>query len=121
MESTNLVLVGYYIYLPIVIALVIFVSKKLFSSGEYFMKDIFHGQDEIAMATNKLFEVGFYLMNIGFALYIIKLYRITTAQGLVESLSYKIGGFSIYLGLMLMLNLYLFMRGRKRAQLKYEA
>ena len=34
---------------------------------------------------------------------------------LVERLSYKIGGFSIYLGLMLFLNLYFFFRGKRKA------
>jgi F0F1-type ATP synthase assembly protein I len=32
---------------------------------------------------------------------------------MLETLSYKIGGFSIYLGLMLFFNLYLFFRGRR--------
>ena len=85
------------------------------------MLDIFHGEEGIAVATNKLFEVGFYLLNIGFALYTIKLGHILTSQGLVENLSVKIGGFSIYLGVVLFLNLYLFLRGRKNARRKLEA
>ena len=36
-------------------------------------------------------------------------------QSLIEELSYKIGGFSIYLGIMLFLNLYLFFRGKRKA------
>lgn len=80
------------------------------------MLDIFHGQEPIALATNKLFEVGFYLLNVGFAFYTIRLYNISNTQKLVENLSEKIGGFSIYLGLVLFLNLYLFLRGRKNAR-----
>ena len=38
-----------------------------------------------------------------------------TYQVLIEKLSYKIGGFSIYLGLMLFLNLYFFFRGKRKA------
>jgi len=116
MEGTNLVLTGYFIYLPLVLALTYYVSKTLFKSGERFMLDIFHGQEEIAVATNKLFEVGFYLLNIGFALYTLKMYRIISVQSLVENLSTKIGGFAIYLGVVLFFNLYLFMRGRKHAR-----
>lgn len=120
MENQNLILTGYLIYLPIVIALTLFVSKTLFKSGKYYMLDIFHGEEDIAIATNKLFEVGFYLLNIGFALYTVKLSRILTTQSLVENLSVKIGGFSIYLGVVLFLNLYLFLRGRKNARRKLE-
>ena len=72
MESTKIV-IAYFIYLPIVIGLTIFVSKKLFESGKSFMVEIFRGQENIAIATNKLFEVGFYLVNIGWALVIMKI------------------------------------------------
>lgn len=112
----NLVVVGYFIYLPIAVLLTYYVSKTLFGNGKQFMLDIFHGQESIALATNKLFEVGFYLLNIGFALYTIKIYHLATVQGLIETLSTKIGGFSIYLGVILFFNLYLFMRGRKHAR-----
>lgn len=116
MENTNLILIGYFIYLPIVIVLTIYVAKTLFKNGLQFMLDIFHGEQEIAVATNKLFEVGFYLLNIGFALYIIKIYAIRDNQDLIETLSEKIGGFAIYLGIVLFFNLFLFMRGRKAAR-----
>ena len=64
------------------------------------MLDIFKGREEIANATNKLFETGFYLLNLGFALMILKISLDDNSyQDLVETLSYKIGGFSIYLGI----------------------
>ena len=80
------------------------------------MLDIFKGREEIANATNKLFETGFYLLNLGFALMILEIYLYKDSyQELIEKLSYKIGGFSIYLGIMLFLNLYFFFRGKRKA------
>ena len=81
------------------------------------MLDIFKGREDIAQATNKLFETGFYLLNIGFALMILELnlYQ-DTYQALIERLSYKIGGFAIYLGIMLFFNLYFFFRGKRKAK-----
>ena len=80
------------------------------------MLDIFKGREEIANATNKLFETGFYLLNLGFALMILEMNMYDdTYQVLIEKLSYKIGGFSIYLGIMLFLNLYFFFRGKRKA------
>lgn len=116
METTK-ILTGYFIYLPIALLLTFIVSRTLFKNGKIFMLDIFKGREEIANATNHLFETGFYLLNIGFALMILKLdvYE-DTYQELVEALSYKIGGFSIYLGVMLFLNLYFFFRGKKKAK-----
>lgn len=119
--ETSKIFIGYIIYLPIAITLTYFVSKTLFRNGKTFMIDIFKGKDDIALATNRLFEVGFYLLNIGWALLILKIdnYRFNdTYQNLIEILSFKIGGFSIYLGLMLFLNMYLFFRGRKKSKQK---
>lgn len=116
METTK-ILTGYFIYLPVALALTFFVSRTLFRNGKVFMLDIFKGREEIAGATNTLFETGFYLLNVGFALMILRLdSTVTTNQKLVEALSYKIGGFSIYLGLMLFLNLYFFFRGKRKAK-----
>jgi len=116
METTK-ILIGYFIYLTIALLLTFIVSRTLFKNGKIFMLDIFKGREEIANATNHLLETGFYLLNIGFALMILKLdiYK-DTYQALVEALSYKIGGFSIYLGVMLFLNLYFFFRGKRKAK-----
>jgi hypothetical protein len=39
-----------------------------------------------------------------------------TNQEVVETLASKLGGFAIYLGVMLFLNLFLFFRGRKKSR-----
>jgi hypothetical protein len=116
METTK-ILIGYAIYLPIAIFLTYYVSRTLFQNGKIYMLDIFKGREEIANATNKLFETGFYLLNLGFALMILTINEYKNDyQTLIEALSYKIGGFSIYLGLMLFLNLYFFFRGKRKAK-----
>ncbi|MCK8480070.1 hypothetical protein [Psychroserpens algicola] len=119
MENSKII-IGYLIYLPVVILLTIYVSKMLFKNGKYFMLDIFKGQEDIALATNKLFEIGFYLINIGWALLILKISYYSasemSSQTLIEILSKKIGGFSIYLGVMLFINLFFFFRGRRKSR-----
>jgi len=109
---------AYMIYLPIVITLTVLVSQFLFKNSKTFMIDIFHQKEDIAMATNSLFKIGFYLLNIGFALCIIEFFQIETVERFVVALSKKIGGFSIYLGVMMLLNLLLFLKGRKHAMNK---
>jgi bacteriorhodopsin len=115
--ETSKILIGYFIYLPVAITLTLIVSRALFRNSKIFMLDIFKGREEIANATNKLFETGFYLLNIGFALMILEMDIYTnTYQELIEDLSYKLGWFSIYLGAMLFLNLYFFFRGKRKAK-----
>lgn len=75
----------------------------MFKNEKIYILDIFEGREELAEATNKLFETGFYLLNLGFALMILQLelYK-DLYQSLVEAMSYKIGGFAIYLDIMLL-------------------
>jgi len=119
----NTFVLTYLIYLPVVIGLTLYVARTLFRNGRVFMLDIFKGKADIADATNRLFEVGFYLINIGFALRIMRVNNhwgadaYDTTQELVEVLAGKIGGFAIYLGVMLFLNMWLFFRGRRKARI----
>ena len=117
LQNQQIAITAYLIYLPVALTLTIFVAHTLFKNGKIFMLDIFSGREEIASATNKLFEVGFYLLNIGFALLILRFnYDLENKQIMIEALSYKIGGFSIYLGIMLFFNMYLFFRGKRKSR-----
>jgi hypothetical protein len=112
--KTGLNFTAYLVYLPVVILLTWYVAHILFKNGKVFMLDIFHGKEEIAFSTNRLFETGFYLLNLGFALVMMEIAtEIFNVRTMLEILSTKIGGFAIYLGLMLFFNLYLFFRGRR--------
>jgi hypothetical protein len=133
---TTKIVLAYMIYLPLALGLTLYVARTLFTNGRTFMLDIFKGKEDIANATNKLFEVGFYLLNMGFALLILKIDQgerfeydptigeqvithtriLDTNQEMVEALASKLGGFAIYLGVMLFLNLFLFFRGRKKSR-----
>jgi nitrate reductase gamma subunit len=81
------------------------------------MLDIFHQDNKIAESTNVLFKIGFYLINMGFALVIMELKYVQDMTGLAEDLSSKIGGYSMYLGFILLLFLLFFLKGRKSARL----
>jgi predicted PurR-regulated permease PerM len=115
----SLIVIAYSIYLPVVIILTLYVANNLFKNSIVYMKDIFNNREEIAWATNTLFKIGFYLLNIGFALYILEInYAPDTTQSVIEVLSRKIGGFSIYLGIMLFMNMYMFFRGKNVSRRK---
>ena len=112
--QTSLNFIAYLVYPPVVIMLTWYVARVLFRNGRIFMLDIFHGEADIALSTNRLFETGFYLLNLGFAFLVMEISGdIESSRTLMEILSHKIGGFSIYLGIMLFFNLYLFFRGRR--------
>ena len=117
--NTHFIEIAYYIYLPFVILLTFYVATTLFNNSKVYMLDIFNNRESIALSTNSLFKIGFYLLNVGFALFILPIYEtIETRQRVIEVLSSKIGGFCIYLGAMLFLNMYLFFRGKHIAKMK---
>ncbi len=114
---SNKIVLAYLIYLPAALGLTFYVARTLFRNARVFMLDIFRGKADIADSTNRLFEVGFYLLNAGFALWILRIPgTVEDHQELVEVLAQKIGGFAIYLGVMLFVNMYLFFRGRRKSR-----
>ena len=118
--KTDFNFIAYLIYLPVIIVLTWYVAHTLFKNSKVFMLDIFGGKEQIAYSTNTLFETGFYLLNLGFALLIMEVsFQIESSRNLLEILSSKVGGFAIYLGIMLFFNLYLFFRGRRISKMKH--
>lgn len=113
------ILITYSLYLIITISLTIWVAKTLFGNGKVFLLDIFHGNEELAQAVNKLLIVGFYLVNIGYAVDTLQVSdNITNARELIELLSLKVGGIILILGGMHFFNMFVFFRLRKRALLE---
>ena len=112
----NNILVLYTAYLIITIVLTIWVAHTLFKNGQVFLIDIFHGNKELADAVNNLLWVGFYLVNIGYAVYTLRTTDLVqTARELVEVLSLKVGAIILILGCMHFMNMFIFFRLRKRA------
>ena len=72
-SNLNMVVIAYIVYLPIAVLLTYYVARTLFKNAKVFMLDIFRGREEIANSTNRLFQLGFYLLNLGFALLILEI------------------------------------------------
>ena len=112
----NYIIITYCFYLTITIALTIWVARTLFKNGKVFLVDIFHGNKELADSVNNLLLVGFYLVNIGYAVYTLQVTsNITNFQEVIEKLSLKVGFIILILGAMHFFNLYIFFTLRKKA------
>ncbi len=132
----DLIVTTYIAYLPVAILLTFIVARIFFKNSKIFMLDIFSGREEIAMSTNKLFETGFYLLSLGFALFRMKInkysftknsyevvegarQRVETLvygkQELFEVLSNKVGVLAVVLGLMVFFLMFMLFRGKKKS------
>lgn len=120
----NYIIITYCFYLVITIALTVWVARTLFKNGKVFLIDIFHGNKELADSVNNLLLVGFYLINIGYAVYTLQVTSsVTNFQEVIEKLSLKIGLIILILGAMHFFNLYIFFTLRKKAtqEARYKA
>lgn len=107
----------YFLYLPISIALTVWVARTLHKNGRIFLVDTFGGNDKLADSVNHLLVVGFYLINIGYVTLALRYgTKPTDLQTGFEFLSTKIGMVLLVLGGMHFFNLYVFSKTRKNTQ-----
>jgi len=111
----NLTIVAYLIYLPVALAMTIWVARTLHRNGRVFLVQAFRGNAEMADSVNHLLVVGFYLINIGF---ITAALRYGTKpvdwQETIEFLSTKLGIVLLVLGGMHFFNMFNFDKMRRK-------
>lgn len=113
----NLIIPAYVVYAIFVTALTFFVAKILFKNSETFMMIIFNDRENLALATNRLFRVGFFLFAFGIGMWYLSIsYDVIGFKTLFEILSVKVGSFTIFIGILFFANLYMFFRGMKVAK-----
>jgi hypothetical protein len=113
----NHTITTYAIYLPVTILLTIWVANTLFKNGKVFLIEIFHGNKELSDSVNNLLLVGFYLVNIGYAVYTLQIdTNVVSVQDMLERLSVKVGFIILLLGAMHFFNLFVFFNLRKKAK-----
>jgi hypothetical protein len=105
----------YGVYLAITLGVTVWVGRTLHANGKAFLVDTF-GSEQIADSVNHLLVVGFYLINIGYVCFVLKLQeRPEDVASAIELLSAKLGLVLIVLGVMHFFNLLLFSRFRSAA------
>ncbi len=108
-------LVGLYlVYAVVALGLVVWLGRTLYANGSIFLRDVFDDQD-LARAVNHLLVVGFYLLNLGFALMLHQVAEGSQSlTGAVNELFVKIGTLLLSLGVIHLLNMMVFWRIRTR-------
>lgn len=117
MTSQPLLLV-YLPYAAIAVTLTVWLARALSRHGEVFLRAVFPQRPELADAINQLLVIGFYLVNLGWALLLLRADEVTavTATGAVAVLTERLGTLLLLLGLAHLANLYVFHRIRRGAE-----
>ncbi|WP_350280132.1 hypothetical protein [Kribbella sp. HUAS MG21] len=114
----NMTVTAYLVYLIVAVPLTIWVARTLSRNGRIFLVDVFHGNEDFADAVNRLLVVGFYLVNLGFVtLFLRGGSAVADARGVFEQLSVKLGIVMLVLGVMHLMNVWIFSKIRTRSRL----
>jgi hypothetical protein len=109
----------YLVYATASLGLTFWLARTLFANGAIFLEDVFSDSPRLSEAVNRLLVVGFYLLNLGYALVTLKVGAVAvTPVGAIEVLAMKLGGLMLVLGAIHFANLYLFHRVRRRSQIR---
>jgi hypothetical protein len=111
----NMTVINYLVYLAVTVPLTIWVARALQRHGGVFLVDVFHGDAKLATSVNQLLVIGFYLLNFGYVAFFMKGEAIDNSVNLMEIVVRKIGGVSLMLGLVHLVNVWAFNTFRKRA------
>jgi vacuolar-type H+-ATPase subunit I/STV1 len=92
----------YLLYIGLSVVLTVWVGQTLFKNGRVFLLENYGDKPNLADAINHMLLVGFYLINIGFIAYTMKISGAGPSSWTeaLEFLSVKIGFVAIILGVM---------------------
>ena len=105
-------------YAAIAVVLTIWLARQLSRHGEVFLHAVFPDRHDLADAINQLLVIGFYLVNIGWALLLLRAneIRVENPTDAVALLTTRLGTLLLLLGIAHLANLYVFHRVRRGAE-----
>jgi hypothetical protein len=111
----NHTVIAYLIYLPVAVAMTVWVARTLHRNGRVFLLQAFRGREDMADSVNHLLVVGFYLINLGFIATALRYgEKPHDVQQVIEFLSTKLGIVMVVLGGMHFFNMFNFDKMRRK-------
>ncbi len=111
---------AYAVYLIVSLGVTVWVARMLHQNGRVFLIDAFQGKQDLADSVNKLLVVGFYLINVGWAVSALETSApLDTVRAAIELVSSKIGTILLVVGGMHFLNLFVLNRFRRNGLERY--
>lgn len=110
-------LIPYYaVYIGSALAVTIWLARTLFNNGAVFLADTFDTRPELASAVNRLLVTGFFMLNLGYALFLTGIGQVETAAEATEELARRIGFLLVSLAVVHFVNLVVFNRIRANSR-----
>ncbi len=114
--------ITYSVYIILVMVITVLIANTLSKNGEVFLIDGFQGNVALAKSINHMLVVGFYLVNLGFALLQMESNRsITSIDESLAFLSAKIGFVLLVLGAVHFFNLWVINKFKNNQLARHDA
>ncbi len=112
-------LVGVYaVYIACALALTIWLARTLYRSGAIFLEEVFDTLP-VAEAVNRLLVTGFFMINLGYAFFLLNGNGADTPAEAMQTLVQKLGVLLLTLGAVHFVNVYVFWRLRRRNEVRH--
>ncbi|MCB9233866.1 MAG: hypothetical protein H6581_19575 [Bacteroidia bacterium] len=102
----NYPLLSYCIYLPLTVFIMVYVGWQCYKHGEIYLEQIFGHETGLVKAINKTLLVGYYLVNLGYAVFTLSMgMESSSLPEMIHSLSTKLGIILLVLALLHYVNM----------------
>src|SRR5919199_908500 len=108
MPNDQNVIVVYAVYSAGALAVTAVLARTLFHNGAVFLHDVFEDRPGLADAVNRLLVVGFYMLNLGYAFFVLRADQALSAFGAVQFLVNKLALLLGTLALIHFVNVFVF-------------
>ena len=116
MDGNGYVIAVYAAYAATAVGLTAWLARTLSKNGAVFLEDVFKDRPGLAQAVNRLLVVGFYMLNLGYAFYILRADTGLDAFGSVQFLVNRLAVLLVTLALIHFVNVGVFWKIRGRGE-----
>src|SRR6266508_5239529 len=107
------------IYIAVAVGLTVWLARTLFRNGTAFLHAVFADRPQLAEAVNKLLVTGFYMLNLGYALWILRASRGYDGFEAVQFLVNRLALMLVSLAAIHFVNVFVFWRIRARREQRH--
>lgn len=116
MTGNGNVIAVYVAYGAVAVTLTAWLARTLSHNGAVFLEDVFKDRPGLATAVNRLLVVGFYMLNLGYAFYILRAGGGLDAFNAVQYFVNRLAILLVSLALIHFVNVMVFWRIRNRGE-----
>lgn len=109
----------YATYALVAVGLTAWLARTLYRAGAVFLTEVFEDKPDLAGAVNRLLVTGFYMLNLGYASFLLQTDEAPIGLGgAIESLARKLGVLLVSLALLHFVNMAVFWKLRRRNEVR---